>query len=408
MKTKLKRTVLSCCVVLGMGAISLNTYAGIFHHHHHNSSPNYQDQAKYSNLDEFTNKGDDKLDKAVKDDKAAIDTSNGKGGVKSSLADDWKAGYDFKCIDFKIVGVCNWLKITPFSVHYKSSPVVTHYSPDAIVEVFHNVSNEPTAYGKFTTKIARKIGNSVWSKAAFHGEKLENKDSRGRGFHEIQVMGNPLIMLHDKTIGSIYSAMGGYCDSGATPMYPYLHSLNDPEWRTGVMETAASAYGQVANFFSDNRFYVRDTSNGMVSTWGNLFPRTGVTENPSPFVGAAMAALRGGVLVTTTSAMGMSFGKGLEGSGLHVIPMKLKAESRNNVKSFTDQRVTLDRGKWKVLLPKTYHAAQCTTMPFAGVSTKFGIDEPETESRNYVFQMWRMYKCCKKKGQVYLGKIEWS
>ncbi|HIF9337794.1 TraU family protein [Photobacterium damselae] len=405
--------------LIGITSISFQSVAGgVFgekvHHNHyeHNNDKkptynDYNDQQKYSDLNQFLHRGNNALDQQVASDNAGLKIANQKGGVKSSLMDDWKAGYDFSCIDFKIVGSCSWLHIGFWGASVRMSPLVSHYSPDAIVEVFHNVNNEPTVYGRLTTHVAKGLANSVWSNAMFGGFKLENNDSRGEGFHEVQVIGNPLITLHDQTIGSIFSALGGYCDSGAIPMYPYLHSLNDPEWRAGILETAASAYGQAANFFSDEKFYVRDHSTAATSMWGNIYPRTGVTENPSPFIGASIAALRAGILVTTRDHFGASWSKGLEGSGLHVIPKKMTAYSNNNVKSYTDQTVTMDRGHWKVLLPKTYKGAQCTTMPFAGISTNTGVNEPESESRNYVFQLWRKYKCCKRKGQYFLGKIQW-
>lgn len=371
-------------VLMAMACVSFPSlsYAGLFHHHHHHHTPpppDYNDQDKYGNLNEFTGKGDKKFDSMVKNDNNA----NLKDDHKSSLADDWKAGFDLKCVDWKITGGCVWLRITPFSVSVKHSFKVSHYSPDAIVEVFHDINHTPASYAKLNNKIAKSLGNSVFSGLAFKGQKQNNDDSDGDGFHDIHIMGNPLIMLHDSTIGSLYRSMG-YCNSGVIPFETYMHSFTDVEWRLGLWETVnALRYSYKMVTGRDDIQIIDHGANAIGgSLWGDLYPRIGVTENPSPFIGAAVVALRGAVLATSSS-------------GIHTL---LKIQNSNSGKVFSDGVVDIQNGKWKVLLPKHFTGRQCTTMPFAGVSNYTGTKEPETNSRNYVFQLWRNYQCCKRKG----------
>ncbi|MCD9553410.1 hypothetical protein GLP31_13060 [Photobacterium carnosum] len=354
----------------------------------------FSDQDRYSDVNQFVGQGNNSFDAMIVEDNKAntiVTTAGGKkvtlkDDSKSSLADDWKAGFDLQCVDWKITGGCIWLKFEVFSVSVKTSLKVSHYSPDAIVEVFHNINDTPTSYAKLNNKVAKSLGNSLFSKVALKGNKMNNNDSEGDGFHDVHVMGNPLITLHDSIIGTMYNQIG-YCDSGATPFKTYMHSFTDIEWRLGIWETVNAFRYAYMSITDKASVQVNDYgANPAGALWGSLYPRIGRTENPSPFIGAAISALRAGVLVTTSS-------------GIHTV---MKMGRSTDGKQFFDNKVDLQNGKWKVLLPKKFAGEQCTTMPFSGVSNYAGTNEPKTDSRNYVFQMWRKYVCCERKG-AYIG-----
>ena len=176
----------------------------------------FSDQDRYSDVNQFVGQGNNSFDAMIVEDNKAntiVTTAGGKkvtlkDDSKSSLADDWKAGFDLQCVDWKITGGCIWLKFEVFSVSVKTSLKVSHYSPDAIVEVFHNINDTPTSYAKLNNKVAKSLGNSLFSKVALKGNKMNNNDSEGDGFHDVHVMGNPLITLHDSIIGTMYNQIG--------------------------------------------------------------------------------------------------------------------------------------------------------------------------------------------------------
>ncbi|WP_318441600.1 TraU family protein [Photobacterium leiognathi] len=357
-------------------------------------NPYFSDQDRYSDINEFVGQGDSAFDSMIAEDNKAntiITTVDGKqvaisDDSKSSLADDWKAGFDLQCVDWKITGGCIWLKFEGFTVSVKTSLKVSHYSPDAIVEVFHNIDDTPTSYAKLNNKIAKSLGNSLFSKVALKGNKMNNNDSEGDGFHDVHVMGNPLISMHDSIIGTMYNNIG-YCDSGATPFKTYMHSFTDVEWRLGIWETVNAFRYAYMSITDKAKVQVNDyDANPAGALWGSLYPRIGTTENPSPFIGAAISALRAGVLVTNSS-------------GIHTLT---KMKGSTDGKQFFNNKVDLQNGKWKVLLPKKFAGEQCSTMPFKGISNYSGTNEPESNSRNYVLQLWRQYICCERKGS-YIG-----
>ncbi len=357
-------------------------------------NPYFSDQDRYSDINEFVGQGNSAFDSMIAEDNKAntiITTVDGKqvaisDDSKSSLADDWKAGFDLQCVDWKITGGCIWLKFEGFTVSVKTSLKVSHYSPDAIVEVFHNIDDTPTSYAKLNNKIAKSLGNSLFSKVALKGNKMNNNDSEGDGFHDVHVMGNPLISMHDSIIGTMYNNIG-YCDSGATPFKTYMHSFTDVEWRLGIWETVNAFRYAYMSITDKAKVQVNDyDANPAGALWGSLYPRIGTTENPSPFIGAAISALRAGVLVTNSS-------------GIHTLT---KMKGSTDGKQFFNNKVDLQNGKWKVLLPKKFAGEQCSTMPFKGISNYSGTNEPESNSRNYVLQLWRQYICCERKGS-YIG-----
>lgn len=304
----------------------------------------FSDQDRYSDVNQFVGQGNNSFDAMIVEDNKAntiVTTAGGKkvtlkDDSKSSLADDWKAGFDLQCVDWKITGGCIWLKFEVFSVSVKTSLKVSHYSPDAIVEVFHNINDTPTSYAKLNNKVAKSLGNSLFSKVALKGNKMNNNDSEGDGFHDVHVMGNPLITLHDSIIGTMYNQIG-YCDSGATPFKTYMHSFTDIEWRLGIWETVNAFRYAYMSITDKASVQVNDYgANPAGALWGSLYPRIGRSENPSPFIGAAISALRAGVLVTTSS-------------GIHTV---MKMGRSTDGKQFFDNKVDLQNGKWKVLLPK--------------------------------------------------------
>ncbi len=254
------------------------------------NNPYFSDQEKYSDINQFVGRGDDEFDTMIAEDNKAnsiVTTENGKqvtikDDSKSSLADDWKAGFDLKCVDWKITGGCIWLKFEGYKVKIKTSLKVSHYSPDAIVEVFHDINHTPAPYAKLNNKIAKSLGNSLFSKVALKGNKMNNHDSEGDGFHDVHVMGNPLIMLHDSIIGTMYNSIG-YCDSGSMPFKTYMHSFTDVEWRLGIWETVNAmryAYMSVTNKSS---VQVNDyNANPGGALWGSPLSSYWYDRKPKP------------------------------------------------------------------------------------------------------------------------------
>ena len=169
-------------------------------------------------------------------DKDNVFSEDEEKSLTEQLATDYTSSINMECVDVNVLGVCVWITVTPFSVDIDYSPVISMYSPDAKVEVFHSKDNTPYIPAKLNNKLASAVGSGV--AGAVTGLILENLSSSTEGFRSVHIMGNPVLNAHQQTVGTLLDAMDlGYCGSTVQPFMTYFHSDIDAfEWRSGVME----------------------------------------------------------------------------------------------------------------------------------------------------------------------------
>lgn len=298
------------------------------------------------------------------------------------LGEIYTAGLELECIDYQLRGMCIWLKIELFSVSVQYSNLLKFYSPDIIAEVYHSRRNTPLEVASLHNKAANSIGSTTSSALMNTPVKLDNNSSKSSGFRSVHLMGNPMLGLHNSTVGSLFGTIG-YCDSPVSPLKTYYHSDIDWfEWRWGFFEAI--------KYFTKIKDRVYD-SNAM---WGSLYPRVGWSANPSPFINAAMISLRAATFVSE-----------YENNASNHIATEMEYSTRNGYKSFGYPKVNLTNGKWQPISPQP--TKSCSVLPIPNISNSVGTDEPYAQNRNYIFMLWRRYTCCEEKGQVFMSKIEW-
>ncbi|MBD1577114.1 hypothetical protein HC723_11790 [Vibrio sp. S11_S32] len=313
----------------------------------------------------------------------------GEDTLVQQLVTDYKSSLNVQCIDHQILGVCIWTTIRPWGVQVKYSPMVSMYSPDAKVEVTHTKKNPPYKPAKINDKVASYIGTMLAGKIT-KISPIDNGDSSDEGFRSVHLMGNPVIQIHDQTLSSIYNSLNlGYCSSNVQPFQTYFHSdLDLMEWRFGILEQVYYPINIMRR--------VMDTK--MLSQWGTLYPRTGWVVNSSPYIGAALVALR---------AANIANGLPVDNSGIHVVkPMPLMASGK--YLTLKSPIVNIHEGRWQPtnLGPAgRAHQAICSKFPTPAVSIPSGTLEPYKGSRGYIFTLWRKYTCCEKKGDIFSGTI---
>ncbi|WP_105903696.1 TraU family protein [Vibrio gangliei] len=317
-------------------------------------------------------------------DKDNVFSEDEEDSLTKQLATDYSSSINMECVDVKVLGVCVWITVTPFSVDIDYSPVVSMYSPDAKVEVFHTKDNTPYVPAKLNNKLASAIGGGIGS--SLTGFSMDNLSSSTEGYRSVHIMGNPVLSAHQQTIGTLLDAMElGYCSSTVQPFMTYFHSdIDFYEWRSGMME----------QIFYPMNILRRITNSSTGSLWGTLYPRTGWTMNSSPYIGASVAAVRAASIVNENQG---------DSRGLHIYTAMPK--NINGARKLEDPKVDQANGKWQPMNIGASYMQKCSTFPTPNINIGIGTNEPIKVGRAYYYTLWRNYICCTREGNSLVSAV---
>ena len=289
------------------------------------------------------------------------------------------------CLQWRVIGICLWLRCTPLGCDIETSVRVRNYVPDAVVTARNDTGLHPWV------EINSVIGAGS---GAFdgHGEIEGRNEGARRGrkrehqlYREADVIGHPL------SVSGFLSATGVSLEYICLPrtlaFFRYLQSeIDAPVWRGLVpvesLYPAASIPG------------LREIGTFPLNTWGNVYPRIGrVLQQEQPKAGAVIAQRVGDIVtrsfqphayVPLTAAMLPSFGM------RYFNPPPLMEGDAGT-------------GTWQMLEPR----ADASCYVFGGNDARSPIgwsDYRKDDGGDYLFNLWRPYSCCKIKG-IFLGTI---
>lgn len=300
-----------------------------------------------------------------------------------------------ECIDYCVVGVCFWLKCTPFGCSINTSARIRHYLPDMVVSVYDESSENPWTEYKGVMSVPEQAvsagllsattdaqssgsGSLLGGNSIISPESGSNIDVR---FKESSAIGHPFALIAQDSFG------GYLCPSNAVPFKPYFSSVFDGiAWRWGVPDnlTPASLIPGMREIGS------MTVSNPFGNTWGAVFPRQGMIVQQDDVKGSAVIAQRVVDIVTNSGQP-------------HVyIPFDSDEQtmsSQNGV--VTTSGPANEKGdRWQQISP---HVDQgCATFGSNSASWSQGRDDGE---RRYGWAYWRQYECCTPGDGVYIGHI---
>ncbi len=274
------------------------------------------------------------------------------------------------CLKWRPIGICVWLSCSLTGCKIRTSLKVRNYVPDAFVAIT-------------TMDIALQD-------AAGHIEKRKpNKQTRDHQiFRAGDLYGHPLSASGFLDIVDTLPGISGLvCLPRSVPLMPYFESALDYlVWRAIV--PVESLYP--ASFIPG----LREIGTFPLNTWGNVYPRTGRVLQQSEPKAAAVLAQRVGdittrkfqphVYIPLDSAKLPSFGVKYWGPG----PLVEHQAST---------------GTWQMIHPRPdpYCYAFGNNDSFSPIGWS---DFRRSDTGNYAFNLWRPYKCCKRKG-IYLFTI---
>ena len=278
-------------------------------------------------------------------------------------ADILAASADVDCLDYRPVGGCLWLRCGIGGCSTRASVRYRHFIPDAVV----------TAYP------AR--GLSPWTEMrALEGTADGGTYARGAGtragtglrFKLAQAIGSPgIAWIEGLDLATTV------CKPAATPLAPYYTSGADPMWRSPELQAPLTLRHALRA--------VREPG-PLGSLWGSLYPRTGFVQQSHDYKAGAVAAQRVADIVTRRSQPHV-YRPLLGGSGGGQWPPGAVVEGDP------------DTHKWQLLAPRTGSCAVFAGSASPLVGTVDPLGRNVSASGAYAWNLWRPYRCCKRRGQ---------
>lgn len=273
------------------------------------------------------------------------------------------------CLAFRVVGVCYWLRCTPYGCQVKTSVKVRHYVPDAVVSSYADTGANPwreVALMSPANSSAQGGGDSTTNQAHENALLI---------FKNADVIGHPGALIFSR-----FASQFGYSCAGAgTPLMPYLLSTFDSlAWRQNLPEMV---YPEA---LTPGRREVGSMASG--DLWGTVYPRGGFVQQPDDHKAAAVIAQRAGDVVTRRGQP-------------HLYQALLTKAKPGYWPTGELREGDAQSGQWQPLQPEL--SMSCAVFPHAGAL-------PQAEDGAYAWALWRPYSCCKQQGQLFLGSTDWS
>ena len=296
------------------------------------------------------------------------------------------------CMRWMPVGVCFWLRCSLSGCRIRTSLKVAHYSPDLVVSVYNELGANPWAEIRAALGLAQRsaatglLGALLPIPVDSAGNRTEGtagrRDHKNLVFRETDAIGHPL-----STLSGIGAGVGLLCESQTTSFVPYFQSgLDALAWRQEVPEIfypASSLPG------------LREVGTWPLQTWGGVHPRTGWTIQAEEPKAAALNAQRAGDIVTREGQPHVYLPlTGPESGDMRIWPPGPLVE--------TDPGT----GTWQMLAPEP--AATCDVFGINDLADPVGWGGGRVDPEgDYLWNLWRPYQCCSRRGQTFLFDINW-
>ena len=315
------------------------------------------------------------------------------------------ASLSWDCLDWKIDGVCVFLKCGIFGCRIVTTPRISHRLPDLVVQSYANTGAAPWQEWQPLAKAIAQAASSTLQ--GTFGTELTGGAGSGTGphrytdtlqFYENDIVGNP--------VAKILQVGNFLCRSDVSPMKPYFVSVADAlVWRSGIGELKRKESVTPG---------MREIGKGAESTWGPVYPRTGFVIQTDPSRAAAVAAIRGTDIVTKDSSGHIAKGYKSAASVRNVKRGNSSATNpvacRDSGGAWTERRgdptcVPRTWRQWREDSSETDDNWQIVTPESSKQCKAFGGNESPSEvapDGAYAWQYWVRYRCCMKSGS-FLG-----
>lgn len=285
-------------------------------------------------------------------------------GAADIISNTANCGND--CVEWKLKGVCFWLKCVWFKCKVKESAKVSHYIPDFVVSAYTTDSPLKDINGINSNTPNANLTQSLSDERQYDGPL---------DFKHAEVVGHPMVVVFN----ALADNNDYFCHSVVkVPYFPYFLSGIDNYWRSPNLE---HFYPQAITG------YPKIKTDWPLGYWAQIYPLCGWGSHPYDAINAAVAAHRAGVIVT--------------GTALHLhIPPSTDCDTKcwppGEIKEGK-----LSTHKFQMIFP----VAADTGMVMGG-SAAWANGKNKHLYEGYAWSLWRPYTCCHKKGQVFITSID--
>lgn len=273
------------------------------------------------------------------------------------------------CLEYRVVGICYWLYCTWTSCSVRTSVKVRHYVPDAVVSSYSNTGENPW------TEVRSMSTSSDTAQAGGDGTTNHDNENNLAKFKNADVIGHP-----GGYVFSQFASSTGYaCEGAGTAFMPYLLSTLDTQaWRYNTPEVS----------------YPESLTPGMreigartsANLWGNVYPRGGFLHQTDDYMSGAVVAQRAGDVVTRRQQP-------------HVYQPLLADSHDGYWPAGALEEGDAATGKWQELTPTLSNS--CAVFPHSDT-------RKQAQLGDYAWALWRPYACCERKGQIFLGSVDFQ
>jgi integrating conjugative element protein (TIGR03756 family) len=299
----------------------------------------------------------------------------------------------FTCMQWMPVGLCFWLRCSWRGCRVRTSIKIGHYNPDLVVSTYNELGGNPWLEIRASLGLAQQVAaggllgallpvpvDSAGNRTEGAGER---GDHRNLVFRETDAIGHPL-----NSLAGVAGVVGLICESQTDPLVPYFQSALDAlAWRQEIPEILYPASWIPG---------LREVGNWPPQTWGPVHPRTGWTTQAEEPKAAALNAQRAGDIVTRLGQPHVYLPLiGPNPRGQRVWPPGPLVEK--------DART----GTWQMLAPRPQ--ATCAVFGENDLASVTGWGGGRVDpAGDYVWNLWRPYRCCGRRGQWFLFDIDWT
>lgn len=324
------------------------------------------------------------------------------------------------CTRWMPIGACFWLRCSWTGCSIETSLKVGHYNPDLVVSAYNDLGGNPWVEIRAVLGLAQRtaaqglVGSLLPIPVGSAGNRTEGtsdrRDHRNLLFRETDAIGHPMASL-----AGVASEAGLLCASQTTPMVPYFQSALDAlAWRTDIPEIFYAASWVPG---------LREIGSWPLQTWGSVHPRTGWTTQAEEPKAAAINAQRAGDIVTRASQphvyLPLSASSYVSNYRMFITDNWVEDEEGEPVNqwepSFTGQRVWpagplkekgARTGTWQMLAPRPERS--CNVFGINDLASTAGWGGGRVDrAGDYVWNLWRPYQCCSRRGQAFLYSVNW-
>ncbi len=314
--------------------------------------------------------------------------------------------YSEMCLEWKISGMCIWLKCSLFGCRIVTTPRISHRLPDFVVAAYPQTGHSPWPAGIRQVIEEKTQITEVFSGGGITGVGATRLLHDELKFNEVDVIGGPVAQQS--------GVQRFLCRSLSQPLFPYFISLHDAlEWRNGLAESKRREALHPG---------LREIGSWPDFSWGSVFPRTGFVIQAHAGKAAAVASQRAIDIVLRDNTAHVT--------GKQTLPMSGQF-SRGDVTAMSAQDCSRSGGRWQQT-SKLNNSGQCMQqvwhqwlgsgnektdrwqmlLPHSTNRCETFGEQPEwphpqvSRSGQYLWNYWVQYKCCVKAGGILLKHFD--